>query len=215
MLSAENLRRDLLELWTSGKIPTRSILMITHNIEEAVTMADRIIIMEKDPGRVVAEHPVGLTYPRYNKDAAVIQHMDTIYSILAGQTQPEEIEMGAEPGQAGHMRALPSVSLNELTGLMEYMAEMPSDTANIYELPKELSVEPDVLLRLPKRPRFWGLPPLRMATSRSAPWEKRSLRQVLFSAKRFMPRGSSTCLCSTGCFRCCKTPNRKRSNGTT
>ncbi len=51
VLSAENLRRDLLELWTSGKIPTRSILMITHNIEEAVTMADRIIIMEKDPGR--------------------------------------------------------------------------------------------------------------------------------------------------------------------
>ena len=156
VLSAENLRRDLLELWTSGKIPTRSILMITHNIEEAVTMADRIIIMDKDPGRVVAEHPVGLSYPRYNKDASVIHHMDTIYSVLAGQTQPEEVEMGAEPGEAGHMRTLPSVSLNELTGLMEYMAEMPADTANLYELPKELNVEPDNLLRLSEAAEILG-----------------------------------------------------------
>src|SRR5512136_2414208 len=54
VLSAENLRRDLLELWTSGAIPTRSILMITHNIEEAITLADRVVVMEKEPGRVVA-----------------------------------------------------------------------------------------------------------------------------------------------------------------
>ncbi len=54
VLSAESLRGELLELWTSGSIPTRAILMVTHNIEEAVFMADRIIVMEKDPGRVVA-----------------------------------------------------------------------------------------------------------------------------------------------------------------
>jgi NitT/TauT family transport system ATP-binding protein len=156
VLSAESLRRDLLELWTSGKIPTRSILMITHNIEEAVTMADRIIIMEKDPGRVVAEHPVILPYPRYSKDAVVIQHMDTIYSILAGQTQAEEVEMGAVPGEAGHMRPVPSVTVSELSGLMEYMGEMPADTANIYELPKELNVEADSLLRLSEAAEILG-----------------------------------------------------------
>ncbi len=156
VLSAESLRRDLLELWTSGSIPTRSILMITHNIEEAVAMADRIIIMEKDPGRVVAEHAVSLPYPRYNKDPVVIQQMDTIYSILVGQTQTEEVEMGAAPGEEGHMRALPSVTVGELTGLMEYLAETPTESMNIFELPKELHISDDNLLRLTEAAEILG-----------------------------------------------------------
>jgi NitT/TauT family transport system ATP-binding protein len=156
VLSAESLRRDLLELWTEGKIPTRSILMITHNIEEAVTMADRIIIMEKDPGRVVAEHAVNLPYPRFTKDVNLIQQVDTIYSILAGQTQPEEVEMGAEPGAAGHMRTLPSVTVGELSGFMEYLAEMPADSANIFELPREFNVDADDLLRLTEAAEILG-----------------------------------------------------------
>src|SRR5690606_31927189 len=64
VLSAESLRGELLELWLSGKIPTRAILMVTHNIEEAILMADRLIIMDKDPGRIVAEMPITLTHPR-------------------------------------------------------------------------------------------------------------------------------------------------------
>jgi NitT/TauT family transport system ATP-binding protein len=156
VLSAENLRRDLLELWTSGSIPTKSILMITHNIEEAVTMSDRIIVMEKDPGRVVAEHVVNLPYPRYAKSSGVIQQVDTIYSILVGQTQTEEIEMGAEPGAEGHMRALPSITVNELTGFMEFVAEIPSKAVNIFELPKELHVSADNLLRLTEAAEILG-----------------------------------------------------------
>lgn len=156
VLSAESLRRDLLELWNNGSIPTRSILMITHNIEEAVAMADRIIIMEKDPGRVVAEHVVSLPYPRYNKDPLVIQQMDTIYSILAGQTQAEEVEMGAAPGQDVHMRALPSVTVGELTGLMEYLSEIPTAAMNIFELPKELHISADNLLRLTEAAEILG-----------------------------------------------------------
>ena len=71
VLSAEALRGELLELWINGKIPTKAVLMVTHDIEEAVFMADRIVVMEKDPGRVAAMLTVGLTHPRRRKAAAV------------------------------------------------------------------------------------------------------------------------------------------------
>ena len=64
VLSAEALRGELLELWTSGQIPTKAILMVTHNIEEAIILADRIIVMEKEPGRIVADIVVDLLQPR-------------------------------------------------------------------------------------------------------------------------------------------------------
>src|SRR6184192_378135 len=67
VLSAEALRGELLELWTSGALPTKAILMVTHNIEEAVFMADRIVIMDKDPGRVIADLRIPLDQPRERK----------------------------------------------------------------------------------------------------------------------------------------------------
>src|SRR5437867_9280618 len=70
VLSAEALRGELLELWLSRAIPTQAVLMVTHNIEEAVLLADRIVVMDKTPGRVLSEMPVGLRYPRHRKDTA-------------------------------------------------------------------------------------------------------------------------------------------------
>src|SRR5258706_3749716 len=64
VLSAEALRGELLELWLTKAIPTKAILMVTHNIEEAVLMSDRVVIMAKNPGRVLAEFPVTLRHPR-------------------------------------------------------------------------------------------------------------------------------------------------------
>src|SRR5690606_15008321 len=58
VLSAESLRGELLELWTGGAIPTKAILMVTHNIEEAVLMADRVVVMDKQPGRVIADQKI-------------------------------------------------------------------------------------------------------------------------------------------------------------
>ncbi len=92
VLSAEALRGELLELWTSGKIPTQAILMATHNIEEAVFMADRIIVMDKDPGRVVAEMKAELPHPRQRKSDEFLAYVDRAYELLAGQTQPEQVD---------------------------------------------------------------------------------------------------------------------------
>src|SRR5512139_3720309 len=68
VLSAESLRGELMELWTGGVIPTRAILMATHNIEEAVFLADRILVMDKGPGRLIMNLKVDLPHPRQRKD---------------------------------------------------------------------------------------------------------------------------------------------------
>jgi len=148
VLSAEALRGELLELWTSGSIPTRAILMVTHNIEEAVFMADRIVVMEKDPGRVVAELAVPLPQPRQRKTPDFLKVVDEVYGILAGQTQPEHVELGSAPGEPGRTRALPHVTVNQLAGLLEHLAEAPGNRADLYRLTEDLKVDSDRLLML-------------------------------------------------------------------
>lgn len=148
VLSAEVLRGDLLELWISGQIPTRAILMVTHNIEEAVFIADRILVMDKDPGRIAADLRIELPHPRPRKAAAFLETVDRVYAILAGQTQPEQVELGSAPSEPGRTRALPDVTINKLTRLLERLAEMPQSRADLYRLPEELKVSSDMLLSL-------------------------------------------------------------------
>jgi NitT/TauT family transport system ATP-binding protein len=148
VLSAEALRGELLELWTTGKIPTRAILMVTHNIEEAVFMADRIVVMQKDPGRVVTELQVAMPHPRQRKAPEFLETVDRVYATLAGQTQPEHIELGSAPGEPGRTRALPHTTITDLIGLLEHVASKPSDRADIYRLAEELGIDSDHLFQL-------------------------------------------------------------------
>ncbi len=148
VLSAESLRGELLELWTEGKIPTRAILMVSHNIEEAVFMADRIIVMDKEPGRVIADLTVSLPHPRQHKSEAFQAVVDQVYGTLAGQTRSEQEELGSAPGEPGRTRRLPEVAISDLTGLLEHMDEAPDDRYDIFRLEDELGVDPDQLLRL-------------------------------------------------------------------
>lgn len=148
VLSAESLRGELLELWTGGSIPTQAILMVTHNIEEAVFMADRIVVMDKRPGRVVSEVKVELPHPRDRKSAAFLATVDRVYATLAGQTEAESVELGSAPGEPGHTRALPEVDVSVLTGLLERLDELPGNRADIYRLTDVLQVDTDQLLSL-------------------------------------------------------------------
>lgn len=148
VLSSESLRGELLELWTSGQIPTKVILMVTHNIEEAILLADRIVLMDKGPGRIVGDFKVPLPRPRQRKDPAFIEVVDKVYSIMAGQTQPEHIELGTGPGEPGVTRTLPHVTINELTGLLERLDEIPGDKTDIYRLVGELNLDSDRVLQL-------------------------------------------------------------------
>ncbi len=156
VLSAEALRGELLELWTAGSIPTKAILMVTHNIEEALLMADRILIMEKDPGRLIANMKVELPRPRQRKDSRFLALLDQVYGIMAGQTQPEHIELGSAPGEAGRTRALPDASINELAGLLEHLDEAPNNRADLYRLPQDLRLDTDRLLTLAETAELLG-----------------------------------------------------------
>ena len=138
VLSAEALRGELLELWSSRSIPTKAILMVTHNIEEAVLMADRIVVMGKDPGRILAEIPVTLRQPRQRKDTAFQGVVDAVYAAVAGKTRPE-----GEIRQVG--RRLPRARLNALAGLVEKLSA-EGGRADLYRLAAELNLEIDDLL---------------------------------------------------------------------
>ncbi len=138
VLSAEAMRGELMELWHNHAIPTRAILMVTHNIEEAVLMADRIIVMGKDPGHIVVEINITLKHPRQRKDTSFQAAVDRVYSAVTGR----------RPAQANGIqqkKKLPHAHLNALAGLVEKLRE-DSGRTDLYRLSGELVLELDDLL---------------------------------------------------------------------
>jgi NitT/TauT family transport system ATP-binding protein len=82
VLTAETLRGDLLDLWDDRRIPTKGILLVSHNIEEAVEIADRILIFGSDPGRIRAEIPIAQPRPRDMQNPGIRQIVDRVYTLL-------------------------------------------------------------------------------------------------------------------------------------
>lgn len=118
VLTAENLRSDLLDLWQSKKTNIKSILFVTHNIEEAAAMADRIIIFGINPGRVRSELQVKITHPRSNQDPGFRELVDHIYTLMTTPTT-ERIEAGFKYKTITIGYRLPNVAISELTGFLE------------------------------------------------------------------------------------------------
>jgi len=145
VLSAEALRGELLELWLGRHIPTQAILMVTHNIEEAVFMADRIVVMDTGPGRIIGEERVGLKHPRHRKAAAFQAQVDRIYALITGETPPPAAVLGTAPGQPGPKVPLPRADLNAVAGLTEEVLE-EGGRAELFRLADALSFELDDLL---------------------------------------------------------------------
>src|SRR5438132_5935837 len=123
VLTAETLRNDLLELWMERRIPTKGILMVSHNIEEAVDMADRILIFSSDPGRISAEVPINLPHPRSPEDPVFRQIVDQVYTLLT--TVPGRDRRGAKPEPIGLGYRLPDASVQQVSALLEKLTEEP------------------------------------------------------------------------------------------
>jgi NitT/TauT family transport system ATP-binding protein len=155
VLSAEALRGELMELWLNQSLPIRAILMVTHNIEEAVLLADRIIVMDKDPGRIVAELAVALPQPRNRKNPTFQAVVDRVYATVAGRTDPEAEMLGTAPGQLGATRRLPSARINALAGLTELLAGADR-RADLPRLADDLRLELDDLLPLVEAAELLG-----------------------------------------------------------
>jgi NitT/TauT family transport system ATP-binding protein len=127
VLTAETLRTDLLDLWVEGRIPIKSILMVTHNIEEAVLMCNRILVLSSNPGRIAEEIHVNLPYPRNRLAPEFRQLVDRIYALMTRRQAAQPATPGRDgtfPG-LGLGMALPEVSTNTMAGLMETLAAPP------------------------------------------------------------------------------------------
>jgi NitT/TauT family transport system ATP-binding protein len=146
VLTAETLRTDLLDLWSEGKMPTKSILMVTHNIEEAVLMADRILVLSSNPGRIASEIQVSLIHPRDRLDPEFRQLVDKIYALMTQRPEPKPAgREGAVPGMGLGME-LPRVSTNSIAGMLEELAAPPyNGRADLPHLADSLNMEIDHL----------------------------------------------------------------------
>ncbi|QNI35531.1 ABC transporter ATP-binding protein [Edaphobacter albus] len=151
VLTAENLRSELLELWQNKTIPTRAIFIVTHNIEEAVLLADRIIVLGRNPGHVRTDFKVALAHPRERKAAAFTQLVDYIYKVL---TQPEAQPPALPLTPTGkpvrdqrqmHYQMLPHARPGGIAGLLEILLDH-NGKDDIYRLADDLAFEIDDLL---------------------------------------------------------------------
>jgi NitT/TauT family transport system ATP-binding protein len=159
VLTAENLRGELVKLWEGHGAPIKSILIVTHNIEEAVLLADRVLVLSSNPGRIRAELTVELPRPRDRHGPRFEALVDTIYGILTGREQAAADALEAEataqaaPGPTVRPMAtpintpLPDVSPGGLSGLLEILAAR-GGRDGLAEIADDLSFEIDDLLPL-------------------------------------------------------------------
>jgi len=81
-LTASNLREQVLDIWLSKQIVTKAIILVTHSVEEAVLMGDRVLLMASKPGRIIADHPITLPRPRRIKSPQFEEQVDQLYSMI-------------------------------------------------------------------------------------------------------------------------------------
>src|SRR5215469_14631737 len=136
VLTAENLRNELLELWLNKRMPTRAIFIVTHNIEEAVLLADRVIVLGRNPGRIRSDFEVGLPHFRDRKASRFVELVDYIYKVM---TQPEVEHVlpstsvkPSQPAKAAY-QMLPHARPGGIAGMLE-MVEDRGGREDLYRL---------------------------------------------------------------------------------
>ncbi|HEX4637629.1 MAG TPA: nitrate/sulfonate/bicarbonate ABC transporter ATP-binding protein [Rhizomicrobium sp.] len=144
VLTAENLRTDLVELWGNGKLPIKGIILVTHNIEEAVLMCDRVLLFSSNPGRVASEIKIDLPQPRDRTSPAFEDYVDRIYVEMTARRVER---MRAQAGTALSIAmTLNHVSPNQISGLIEALAAPPYDgKADLPDIAYEQELEVDEL----------------------------------------------------------------------
>ena len=149
ILTAETLRTDFLDLWSEGRMPIKGVILVTHNIEEAVLMCDRILVFGSNPGRVLSAIEVSLPQPRDRLDPAFRELVERIYVEMTARSSVQTNAASARteffPG-LGIGTLLPRVSSNELAGLLEAVAAAPfNGKADLPKIASDLQMEIDEL----------------------------------------------------------------------
>ncbi len=149
VLTAESLRNELLELWLSQKMPTKAIFIVTHNIEEAVLLADRVIVLGRNPARVRADFPVELSRPRDRKSQRFVELVDYIYKIM---TQPDlalavpgATAAAAQKPVRQKYQMIPHARVGGIAGLLELLQDR-GGKEDLYRLAEDLIMDAEDLL---------------------------------------------------------------------
>src|SRR6202051_2561307 len=149
VLTAENLRGELMELWQGKKLPTKSIFLVTHNIEEAVLLADRVIVLGRNPARMRADFPIELSRPRDRKSLRFVVLVDYIYKIM---TQPD-LALAAPSATATVQKParqkyqmIPHARVGGIAGLLELLRDR-GGKEDLYRLAADLSWTPKICFR--------------------------------------------------------------------
>jgi NitT/TauT family transport system ATP-binding protein len=144
VLTAENLRSELMELWTGKKIPTKSIFLVTHNIEEAVLLADRVVVLGRNPAKIRADFRIPLHQPRDRHSAEFLLYVDYIYKLM---TQPELEATPLAAGRAARAKyqTLPHARPGGIAGFLELLNDH-AGKEDLYRVAEELRMEVDDLL---------------------------------------------------------------------
>jgi len=166
VLTAANLRKELLGLWRAQSMPTRAILMVTHNIDEAVGMADRILVLGANPGHIRVELPGLQVEQRTIQNEAHTALVDLIYRIMTSpqedvaallSTQVPQARTGPLVAHHPHpYQILPHVSIGDVTGLVE-LVHTRGGREDLYQLGRHLHLEVDDLLPLVEAADLLGL----------------------------------------------------------
>jgi NitT/TauT family transport system ATP-binding protein len=169
VLTGENLRGELQQLWADRSIPTKAVLMVTHNIDEAVALADRIVVFGANPGRIRIELQGLPLAERKRKGPARAHLVDTIYYVM---TNPDEDAIallekraakvgvvgrrGAPARRPRRYQTLPDVSIDDLTGFVQYLFGL-GGRASVHELSRDLQMRSDDLLIIVEATDILGL----------------------------------------------------------
>jgi NitT/TauT family transport system ATP-binding protein len=145
VLTAENLRTELMTLWAQPDFPTKCVCIVTHNIEEAVLLADRVLVLGSNPGHIKAEVQIHLPRPRDRRSPTFEAVIDQLYGILTGRDEKSATQRAAIPSPLTH--PLPDATVGGLAGLVEIVYAHNGQT-DLPDLADELSFEVDDLLPL-------------------------------------------------------------------
>jgi NitT/TauT family transport system ATP-binding protein len=144
VLTGETLRNDILDLWDSKRIPTKGILIVSHNIEEAVMMADRIIILSSGPGRIRSEIKIGLPRPRTVESMDVRALIDEVYGLMTMRPALEARPGAAPATHVGYH--LPETDVSRIEGILDLLADAPfNGRADLPQLAEEAELSDEEL----------------------------------------------------------------------
>ena len=186
VLTAENLRGELMELWLGKKIPTQSIFLVTHNIEEAVLLADRIIVLGRNPARIRTDFRVPLRQPREHTSAEFLVYVDYIYKLMTQpQLEPAPLSTSGRPAKTPS-QMLPHARPGGIAGLLEILDDR-GGKEDLYHLAEELLMDVADLLPIVEAATLLGFARLAKGDVEITP-EGKAFAQADISTRKLLFR---------------------------